>query len=648
MDVHSAWVSLRLSLRMDAAEKSFREGAPDSQFAILPATAHTLYIQWLFVALFHLINLEAMLGRSGLSIVGSLSEWGQSASLVACAVGLVHWTYVCHIAIRDTLRRDMSEVTSLAGNDKSSPTLSMRWRNNTHWRRAEALELNRIRLHPGVLDPPARKTAEQLGQDLMDAIRLGDIRGTQLALDLGAPVNHRNGELETPLSLAVVMGEARIVELLLHQGAIMSAIPAAVLHLAIKMKNLPMVELLTSNGTTNLLLVDQHGESLAQLAARKENVPILDYLLRSLRSSGLNCFFKIVPDDIVRMDDAGQSDQTLPSTHTLGFRQLPNAQVADVLFQHLWQYSGSIEVDVPGPANWRTCFLRTLEYAVAADAVTVVRSMLQRKVTQSMRQHKDTQNGGRPGLFHSRIYHCINYAAIQANILMLKTLLEHVGCGAALSLRNRHYSTALHEAARRSRVEATQLLLEYGAKPNVFDGSTTTPLQQALHPGPYAIRNHRIHSGMHAQGPSYDDESHDVPRDTDAKRQILQILLNFGADPNLWRGEGADFDRRDLEMHPTALWDPPLVLAAHTKDPFYVKTLLRAGAEPDLGGRAKRPLTALHVASALGFLDIVVELLRAGASQSMVDDDGFTPLRLAEENGCEEVAGVLRTFNTRP
>lgn len=57
----------------------------------------------------------------------------------------------------------------------------------------------------------------------------------------------------------------------------------------------------------------------------------------------------------------------------------------------------------------------------------------------------------------------------------------------------------------------------------------------------------------------------------------------------------------------------------------------------------KKGRTALHYATACGYLDIVISLLKKGANPNYCDKDNKSPLDIAEENGHKEALEYMRT-----
>ena len=152
--------------------------------------------------------------------------------------------------------------------------------------------------------------------------------------------------------------------------------------------------------------------------------------------------------------------------------------------------------------------------------------------------------------------------------------------------------SALHLAAAASSVPMARLLLELGADPTVFSSSGQTPDQLAP-----------------------------------LKSKVRPILL--------------DAHQRVVGMSEESLGDGvsrQLVEASHSGDVVKVQALLRARADPD----AKSHLsTALCSAVAGLHLDLVLLLLRSGASANLPTADGLAPLHIAARCGPTATVALL-------
>ncbi|XP_032723485.1 ankyrin repeat and LEM domain-containing protein 1 [Lontra canadensis] len=114
--------------------------------------------------------------------------------------------------------------------------------------------------------------------------------------------------------------------------------------------------------------------------------------------------------------------------------------------------------------------------------------------------------------------------------------------------------------------------------------------------------------------------------------RAVEELLSRGADPNLLLADGA------AAVHLAAR-------ARHPRGLRCLEALLSRGG--DANARSVEALTPLHVAAAWGCRRGLELLLGHGADPALRDQDGLRPLDLAEQQGHQDCAGLLRKFQTR-
>jgi len=94
-------------------------------------------------------------------------------------------------------------------------------------------------------------------------------------------------------------------------------------------------------------------------------------------------------------------------------------------------------------------------------------------------------------------------------------------------------------------------------------------------------------------------------------------------------------------------WTPdgftPLHIAAFARNAEAARTLLAAGADPNVVAKASfARVTPLGTCAFAGATDVARVLLEHGADPSIAEDDRFTPLAAATANGNDELAALLR------
>jgi len=147
-------------------------------------------------------------------------------------------------------------------------------------------------------------------------------------------------------------------------------------------------------------------------------------------------------------------------------------------------------------------------------------------------------------------------------------------------------ATCLHAACKMNDALTLYILLDHGAKPDIFDINGETPLHFAVQYG---------------------------------RENVARVLLQEGADPNLRSVAG----------------ETPLSWAVKYGYAGIVRALIEYGADVNL--RVGKGETPLHWAAVQGFVEVVEILLSSGAHGEMVNWEGQTALLVAAEAGHGDV-----------
>jgi ankyrin repeat protein len=205
----------------------------------------------------------------------------------------------------------------------------------------------------------------------------------------------------------------------------------------------------------------------------------------------------------------------------------------------------------------------------------------------------------------------------------------YLGAGAPLS-----------NAADVGRMDIVQLLLEYGADPNLPEEQIAPKgkaLYSAVYNGHYDIAKLLLERGAFPNPPV--ESSGDalwVAREWRRDKRMEQLLLSYGAKP------APEHTAEDWPMDAhNWLRISPLHDAARRGDVKEAAQLLKAGA--DLNARDEHlRSTPLAWAAKFGQLEMVKFLLKSGAPKRLPDDPSWaTPLVWAQRRGHEEIARLL-------
>ncbi|XP_051545364.1 protein phosphatase 1 regulatory subunit 12A [Myxocyprinus asiaticus] len=188
--------------------------------------------------------------------------------------------------------------------------------------------------------------------------------------------------------------------------------------------------------------------------------------------------------------------------------------------------------------------------------------------------------------------------------------------GADINHANVDGLTALHQACIDENAEMVQFLMESGSDVNRGDNEGWTPLHAAASCGFIQIAKYLIEHGAHVGAVNSEGE---LPLDVateDAMERLLKAEI---------KKQGIDVEHARREEERVMLHDAMAVLAGGG-------SLL-----PHPNTRA----TALHVAAAKGYIEVLKVLLKCPIDVDSRDSDGWTALHAAAHWGQEEACGLL-------
>ncbi|XP_035499647.1 protein phosphatase 1 regulatory subunit 12A isoform X4 [Scophthalmus maximus] len=188
--------------------------------------------------------------------------------------------------------------------------------------------------------------------------------------------------------------------------------------------------------------------------------------------------------------------------------------------------------------------------------------------------------------------------------------------GADINHANIDGLTALHQACIDENAEMVQFLVESGSDVNTGDNEGWTPLHAAASCGFIQITKYLIEHGAQVGAVNSEGE---LPLDVateDAMERVLKAEI---------KKQGIDVDKARKEEERIMLQDAMAVLA---------------------GGGTLTPhpntkATALHVAAAKGYIEVLKVLLQCDVDVDSRDSDSWTPLHAAAHWGQEEVCTLL-------
>ncbi|XP_050783890.1 protein phosphatase 1 regulatory subunit 12C isoform X3 [Gopherus flavomarginatus] len=177
--------------------------------------------------------------------------------------------------------------------------------------------------------------------------------------------------------------------------------------------------------------------------------------------------------------------------------------------------------------------------------------------------------------------------------------------------------SALHQACIDENLEVVQFLVENGADVNQADNEGWTPLHVAASCGYKEIAQYLLAHGAQVAAVNSDGEIPlDIAEDDGMEALLREEIAKRGVDV-----AAAKREEEELMLQDTRQW----LNAGHIDDTRHPKT----GA------------SALHVAAAKGYIEVMRLLLQAGYDPNVRDKDGWTPLHAASHWGVEEACRLL-------
>ncbi|KAM6436168.1 protein phosphatase 1 regulatory subunit 12A isoform 1-T1 [Liasis olivaceus] len=189
--------------------------------------------------------------------------------------------------------------------------------------------------------------------------------------------------------------------------------------------------------------------------------------------------------------------------------------------------------------------------------------------------------------------------------------------GADINYANVDGFAALHQACIDDNIDMVKFLVENGASINQPDNEGWIPLHAAASCGYLDIAEYLISQGAHVGAVNSEGNTPLDIAEEEAMEELLQNEVNR---------QGVDIEAARKEEERIMLRDARQWLnSGHINDVRHAKS----------GG------TALHVAAAKGYTEVLKLLIQAGYDVNIKDYDGWTPLHAAAHWGKEEACRIL-------
>ncbi|XP_054659534.1 protein phosphatase 1 regulatory subunit 12B isoform X3 [Grus americana] len=192
-----------------------------------------------------------------------------------------------------------------------------------------------------------------------------------------------------------------------------------------------------------------------------------------------------------------------------------------------------------------------------------------------------------------------------------------LGRGARINTTNVDGLTALHQACIDENLDMVKFLVENGANVNQQDNEGWTPLHAVASCGYLNIAEYLISHGANVAAVNSEGE---VPSDIAEEAAMKDLLLEQV------KKQGVDLDLARKEEEQQMLQD--------------ARQWLNSGRIEDIK-QPRTGATALHVAAAKGYSEVMRLLIQAGFNLNIQDNDGWTPLHAAAHWGVKEACSIL-------
>ncbi|XP_036351221.2 protein phosphatase 1 regulatory subunit 12B isoform X1 [Ochotona princeps] len=189
--------------------------------------------------------------------------------------------------------------------------------------------------------------------------------------------------------------------------------------------------------------------------------------------------------------------------------------------------------------------------------------------------------------------------------------------GADINTVNVDGLTALHQACIDENLDMVKFLVENRANVNQQDNEGWTPLHAAASCGYLNIAEYFLNHGASVGIVNSEGE---VPSDLAEEPAMKDLLLEQV------KKQGVDLEQSRKEEEQQMLQD--------------ARQWLNSGKVEDVR-QARSGATALHVAAAKGYAEVLRLLIQAGCELNVQDHDGWTPLHAAAHWGVKEACSIL-------
>ena len=446
---------------------------------------------------------------------------------------------------------------------------------------------------------------------LLESSHCGNNEAVQFLLDLGVNVNYSNSEGKTALMLASEAGHEEVVQTLVSAEAIVNhqdntgetalMISKTKEIFSLLLQSSADINILTHKGSTPLIVASDlgHLSVVEMLLVEYNNDPDFwnEIGFTALLLASLKGHYQVVEILLQKGADPNTHDNNGWTALILS-SQNGHQRVVELLLEQ------QVDPNVQNSINGRTALIQ----ASQNGHYQVVEILL--------------KNGADPNTHDNNGWTALILSSQNGHQQVVELLLEkQVDPNVRDSKKRR---TALIQASKNGHYQVVEILLQKGADPNLEDENGVTALLLASWRGYYQVVGILLEKGA---DPNIQNENGEVAlifASLQGHYQVVEILFQKGADPNIHDNNGY-----------TAL-----IIASENGHQQVVELLLEKQVDPNVRN-SKNGRTALIQAIQSGHYQVVEILFQNGADLNIHDNDGYTALIIASENGQQVVELLL-------
>lgn len=226
-----------------------------------------------------------------------------------------------------------------------------------------------------------------------------------------------------------------------------------------------------------------------------------------------------------------------------------------------------------------------------------------------------------------------------ANKNDVETIRQMIETGESVYIKNKQGKTLLEVAKENNATEAVEMLSVFGDSPNFSQGDYPNVLFYAIYNDlPSPTIEMLIHEGVDLETRVYGFTALMKAIDTKCDIQIIQTLIDAGADVNTWADTGVDIENMT-----------PLMMAVANNNYEATKALINAGADINVEWSQAR-LPVLFLAVIVDAAESLQVLIDAGADVNkpyVLHGNRAMPLAYAEMLGKSKASSVLQRAGAR-